>query len=253
MPAFHSYYWTGVDLDGSLVTLLDSLRDPGAGQDVVVSRLRDLLVSESTAVRCMALDWFSLQRSESRHGGRAETLLHPAEPEVRGAALRELAAPPFEGPGAVRGANHGSALTALGYVAEKSDADIVGRALIANDDPAVLSAGIMTATAMTHRTPVLQPLLAQALERIVNDPRLPMRTRIDALETAALSRDATVTSWLLIALESPDVTMSATAGRQLLRRDQGAHRDRVRAVATTWPSGNDVPWAVVETRQMLDE
>jgi hypothetical protein len=253
MPVFHSYYWTGVDVDGSLASLLDSLRDPGAGQDAVVSRLRGLLLSDNTAVRCMALDWFSLQRSQSRHGGSAETALYPAEPEVRSAALCELAAPPFEGPGAVRGANHGSALTALGYVADPSDADIVGRALMANDDPAVLAAGILTATAMTHRTPVLPPVLAQALERIVNDPGLPMRTRVDALETAALSRDAAVTSWLLVALESADVTMSASAGRQLLRRGQGAHRERVRAVAATWPSGTDVPWEVVETRQMLDD
>jgi hypothetical protein len=255
MPPFHSYYWTGAELTAAVTADLAALQSRGADKSEVLASLGRLLGSRDTAARCVGLDWFSMMRSQSRHGGSADEELRPIEDDVRRVALQELTSPPSEASisSGVRGANHGSAFVALGYVGEKSDADVLARALDANDEPEVLSTGTMTATGVVHRQAFIPPALAAALGRIVHDTKLPIRTRVNALETAALSKDPLVVRWLLDALESSDIVMSAAAGRQLLRRDKAAHRERVGALAASWPSGSEAPWEVQETRQLLDE
>lgn len=254
MPQFQSYYWTDAELSSTATRHVGTLADPNSSEEAIVTAFTALLGADDTVTRCVGLDWYSFTRSQGRHGGDEEAQLAALAPDVRRVALEELARQPSTAQGAaVNGANHGSAFTALGYVARRSDADVVAHALNLNEDPAVLGAGTFAATGMVHRQAAMPPTLVAALDRILHLENLPLRTRIGALETAALSRDPVVVRWLLDALESPDVVMSAAAGRQLLRRDKAAHRERVGAIAASWPAGDEVPWEVVEARQLLEE
>jgi hypothetical protein len=254
MPQFQSYYWTDAKLSSTATRHVGTLADPSSSEEAIVTAFTALLGADDTVTRCVGMDWYSFTRSQARHGGDEEAQLAALSPDVRRVALEELAKPPSTVQGAaVNGANHGSAFTALGYVAKRSDADAIARALDLNDEPSVLSAGTFAATGMVHRQAAMPPTLAAALDRVVQQENLPVRTRIGALETAALSKDPVVVRWLLAALEASDVEMSAAAARQLLRRDMAAHRHRVATVAATWPSGSDLPWAVVEVRRLLDD
>jgi hypothetical protein len=164
-----SFYWEGAAVpaeERSILEELESTETPVSGRKLA---LVHLLGSGSVVTRGIALDFYSMSNANLRHGD--EPMIDTeVDAAARACALCELAAPPYESAEASarpkRGANHASALHALGFNADPADAPLVARVLLENQDDRVLAPGVGAAEPILRGEPA-HPALVDALLQIV--------------------------------------------------------------------------------------
>src|SRR5262245_25576920 len=91
---FDSQFWSGEGLPVLAYELLRRFNDGSLPTNERADALKEMLVHETTPVRGVALDNFSLHNAQRRHGARP--LADALEPAVRDCAMRELASAPYE-------------------------------------------------------------------------------------------------------------------------------------------------------------
>lgn len=216
--------------------------------------LAHLLTSGAAASRGIGLDFFRMRQADARYGS-ASLIDSDIETLVRKCAIRELQAPPCVRiePTAKprRGANHASALAALAYVSEPSDADLVVRVMLENDDEDVLREGVLAADPILHGAPAHRALFDVLLKLSRRDDVDP-EIRGESIRAIRGANDEAVVGLLLDALKSTQLEVSSSAARGLLERDVEQYRSIVAPVAATWPTGESAPYNVHEIRQMLE-
>jgi hypothetical protein len=216
--------------------------------------LLELLASDSFVARCLALDFYCRALPDIRW--RDVPLIEDAlvEDAVRTAALRELAAPPYEhaDPEAERrrGANHASALNALQHHANPTDAPLLARVLQECDDPSVLYQGVRAAGLVLRGEPA-HPELVGVLSQIASRREVDPETRAGAIGAIGGMADESVTPLLVASLADPELRISVVAARCLLERDIVGHRSLVAPVAAAWPTPEFPPYVVHEVLELL--
>jgi hypothetical protein len=252
--SFLSFYWEGVTLPPDEHSIVDTLGDPEVPVAERKLALLRLLESKNTIVRGIALDHYSMSNASLRQG-TAPMLDQAIDTAARACALRELAQPPYERAEAnakpKRGANHASALHALWFNADPSDAPLIARVLVENQDDRVLAPGVGAAEPVLRGEPA-HPALVDALLHIVNRRDIDPRVRGEAIAAIGGATDDTVESPLVDALMNPELAVSAAAARTLLERDLERYRSTVGPVAAAWPAVEFPPFDVHEVRRLLE-
>jgi hypothetical protein len=251
---FQSFYWEGAavpDEEHSAIERLEGAESPVSER---TAALVHLLGSDSVVARGIALDFYCLSNANLRHGN--EPMIDATvDAAARACALRELADPPYERTEAnaqpKRGANHASALHALGFNADPADAPLVARALLHNQDDRVLAQGVGAAEPILRGEPA-HPALIDALLQLVHRRSLEPSTRAGATAAIAASADDAVVPLLLDAVRDPELAVSAAAARGLLERDLERHRRLVEPIAAAWCTGEFPPFDVHEVRRLLE-
>jgi hypothetical protein len=255
MARSNTYFWEGVTLPEPWATVAARFTDRAATIDARRAAFLQMLSSVLPAVRGSALDNFTFDNAQARHGEIAQDVYDGVNAEIRTCALQELASTPYVRgePGAVVpvGANHASALHALSCVGQPEDAAAVGKTLGQTTDLLVLEVGLGAAHAVLYRQPEIEPALARSLRRVITDGSQTTRLRVSAIVAASHSRSAAATPWLLDALGDADLAVAAAAGRALLERDPTAFADAVVSRATSWPTEGTVPHDVIAVRKLL--
>jgi hypothetical protein len=248
-----SYFWDGVPLSGDVLEDVRVLMK-GASPDGETIAAYERLLEAGPIARGYAMDCFSRDHAQHRHGDPSGLVLKAIGELVRQCARDELRAPPLhvEEPEAMFpvGANHGSALTVLGYGARCSDAAMVAKALRENEDPVVLDAGARTAGAIIAACPDALTELSEPLAHLVRETS-PPELAATVVEALGGSRSEAVVPLLLKALCTTGIEPSATAARVLLERDFSRFRDAVAKVASEWSVADYPPFNVAEVRQLL--
>jgi hypothetical protein len=251
---FQSFYWEGATVAEDERGVVERLEDTGRPAPERRAALIQLLGSSSTVARGIALDFYSLSNANLRHGN--EPMIDAAvDAAARACALRELAAPPYERTEAKarprRGANHASALHALGFNADPADASLVARVLLENQDERVLAQGVGAAEPILRGEPA-HPALMDALLLLAHRPDVEPSTRAGAIAAIAASADDAVVPLLVDATGDPELAVSAAAARGLLERDIARHRAFVESIVAAWPIREFPPFDAQEVRRLLE-
>jgi len=252
---FHSYYWNNASLPPELAAALDQLNNIGLPVLEKTKAFYTLLESDSTEARGIAMDRFSLYKSQERHGDVNRDFIRTVAPAVRAVARQELEAPQYvraEGGPVPRGANHASALNAIWHLGRAEDAPLVARVLMSNDAPGILEVGLRAASSTLFRERKIDPELGRVLHGIATNPQVAPELRRAALHAVGVSRADEVTPWFVTALADPVLEVASAGGRLLLERDATRFRDMVAQVAASWPSEGKVPYDVTEVRRLLE-
>lgn len=255
MATNHSYFWEGVEVPTPWAATAAQLAELTAPAPRRRAAFLEMLSSDLTAVRCIALDYFTADNAQDSFGQSSDDIFRELAPEIRACACRELASAPYErreqDNGISIGANHASALHALSCVGEPGDAAAIGSALSRIEDPLVLSVGMGAAHAVLYREPDIHPALATQLRRVIEDRALSSNLRAAAIYAAGHSFSHEATPWLLEALRDDELTVSTAAGRVLLERDHARFRDAVNARAATWRPHEGEPNDLAEVLELL--
>ncbi|HEX7841732.1 MAG TPA: hypothetical protein VF469_29885 [Kofleriaceae bacterium] len=252
---FQSFYWEGADVPAEERSTVERLEDTDRPVTERKAALLHLLETDSVIARSIALDFYSLSNANLRHGN--EPMIDAAiDAAVRACALRELAEPPYQRAEANanprRGANHASALHALGFNADPADAALVARILLENQDDRVLSQGVGTAEPVLRGGPA-HPALVDALLLLARRPSLEPSTRAGAIAAIAASADEAVVPMLVEAARDPELAVSAAGARGLLERDVDRYRLLVEPIVASWPAREFPPFDVLEVHRLLED
>jgi hypothetical protein len=248
------YFWQGVtvpvELEGAIERLW-SARSTGGER---LAAYEALLGSGSAVGRGYAMDQFSSDQAQLRHGDLHIEVLTAVADRIEACALAELAVAPLVIEEATaqfkRGANHGSALVALGFGCPREAGGLIAKALTENEDPHILEEGCRTATAILYRNPRLPGELAWALRQIQLRRTFPASLRIQAVRALGESPNDEVVPWLLDALDD-ELEPSAAAARALLERDGARFAARVQEAVAGWVLTEFPPYDVHEVRSLL--
>lgn len=252
---FESFYWKGAEVPPGDRLSLEQLDDERLSVDQQKAALIRILASDSVAVRGIALDFYCLCNANLRHG--PEPMIDDAvEDAVRAAAIYELEHLPYVRSGSAarpqRGANHASALAALSNNADPGDASLLARVLQENDDELVLHEGVRAAESVLRGEPA-HPDLVNVLLEVARRPGLDPSIRANAVTSIGSTAGDVAIPWLMEALTTPDLAVSAAGARSLLERDYKRYQPVVEPVASAWHTGEFPPFDVREVRRLLDE
>ncbi|WP_052851069.1 hypothetical protein [Streptomyces avicenniae] len=189
----------------------------------------------------IALDHWSSPRGAVRRGGGGAREPERARVLARvRAVLREPPSPAALSRGYGPGANHLSALAALGVVEAAADDFVREQALVA----AEAAAG--EARAADRR-------LVEALGKVARDADVPLQDRVLAVEVLGKLPGAdAVDAALVRATRCPEVEVQAAAASGLTREAAAVERHRalLEELSAAWPV-TDAPWQAARVRDAL--
>jgi hypothetical protein len=251
---FQSFYWEGAAVPAEERGTFEKLEGTEQPVSAQKAALVHLLGSDSVVARGIALDFYSMSNANLRHGD--EPMIDAAiDAAARACALRELAEPPYDRTEVSaqprRGANHASALHALGFNADPADAPLVARVLLENQEDRVLAQGVGAAEPILRGEPA-HPALVDALLQLVRRRNLKPSTRAGAIAAIAASADEAVVPLLIEAVRDPELAVSAAAARGLLERDLERHRRLIEPIVGAWSTSEVPPFDVHEVHRLLE-
>jgi hypothetical protein len=248
------YFWRGVTVPPELEGAIGCLGSATATDGERLAAFEMLLAAGAPVGRGYAMDRFSMDQAQLRHGDLHIEVLAAVANRIHACARAELAVAPLVIDEATaqyrRGANHGSALVALGFGCDEADSGLVAKALSENEDPHILEEGCRTAAAILYDNPRLPGELAWALRQLQLGRSHPASLRTAAVRALGESPSDEVLPWLVDALDD-DLEPSSSAARALLERDAARFAARVQRVVAGWVLPECPPYDVHEVRSLL--